>query len=162
MVLASISVILPKRPSQHSRLTIRKEGIWISCLALNNKTYIFVSSKVLSRSMLSFVTLITSFHQTCLILPNVFLLIQMTRKVMPISIRKGWLWTFYKYWCCINLSSSRTFTKGVFRTQLNIYNKAFLRFSQRYPIIDVLLGSKYASAYIYIRVSLIGFICYMI
>ena len=32
--------------------------------------------------------------------------------------------------------------------QLNIYNKAFMRFSQRCPVVDVLLGSNYASAFI--------------
>ena len=50
----------------------------------------------------------------------------------------------------------------MFRTQLNIYNKAFLWFSQRRPIVDVLLGSKYASAYIYIQVSPIEIILHII
>ena len=69
---------------------------------------------------------------------------------------------FYKYWHSINLFYSRTYTRGVFRTQLNIYNKAFLWFLQRCPIADVLLGSKYASAYIYIRVSPIEIILHII
>ena len=75
---------------------------------------------------------------------------------------QSWLSIFYKYWHSINLSYSRTYTRGVFRTQLNIYNKAFLWFSQRCPIVDVLLGSKYASAYIYIRVSPIEIILHII
>ena len=75
---------------------------------------------------------------------------------------QSWLSIFYKYWHSINLSYSRTYTRGVFRTQLNIYNKAFLRFSQRCPIVDVLLDSKYASAYIYIRVSIIEIILHII
>ena len=66
---------------------------------------------------------------------------------------QSWLSIFYKYWHSINLFYSRTYTRGVFRTQLNIYNKAFLWFSQRCPIVYVLLGSKYASVCIYIRVS---------
>ena len=75
---------------------------------------------------------------------------------------QGWLSIFCKYWHSINLSYSRTYTRGVFRTQLNIYNKAFLWFSQRCPIVDVLLGSKYASAYIYIRASPIEIILHII
>ena len=43
---------------------------------------------------------------------------------------------------------SKTYTKGVFRTQLSIYNKAFLWFLQKSSTIDVRLGSKYASVYI--------------
>ena len=70
--------------------------------------------------------------------------------------------TFYKYWHSINLSCSRTYTRGVFRTQLNIYNKTLLWFSQRCLIVDVLLGSKYASAYIYIRFSPMEFILHII
>ena len=66
---------------------------------------------------------------------------------------QSWLSIFYKYWHSINPFYSRTYTRGVFRTQLNIYNKAFLWFSQRCPIVYVLLGSKYASVCIYIRVS---------
>ena len=58
-----------------------------------------------------------------------------------------------RYWHSINLSYSKTYTRGIFRTQLNVYNKAFLWFSQRWLIVDVLLASKYASAYIYIRAS---------
>ena len=48
---------------------------------------------------------------------------------------------------------------GVFRTQSNIYNKDFLWFLQRSSTIDVRLGSKHTSAYIYIQVSLIEIIC---
>ena len=75
---------------------------------------------------------------------------------------QSWLSIFYKYWHSINLSYSRTYTRGVFRTQLNIYNKAFLWFSQRCPIVDVLLGSKYSSAYIYIWVDPIEIILHII
>ena len=75
---------------------------------------------------------------------------------------QSWLSISYKYWHSINLSYNRTYTRGVFRTQLNIYNTAFLWFSQRFPIVDVLLGSKYASAYIYIRVSPIEVILHII
>ena len=39
------NVILLKWFPQHSRLTIRTEGIWITCLKLNNKTYIFFHQK---------------------------------------------------------------------------------------------------------------------
>ena len=35
------NVTLLKWPPQHSRLMIRKEGIWIACLKFNSKTYIF-------------------------------------------------------------------------------------------------------------------------
>ena len=68
-----------------------------------------------------------------------------------------WILTFY-----INLAYNRTYTRGLSRTHYNIYNTAFLWFSQRCPIVDVLLGSKYASAYIYIRVSLIEIILHII
>ena len=46
----------------------------------NNKTYIFLSSKIVSSSISSFIKLINSFHQNCLL--NVFLLIQVTKKSM--------------------------------------------------------------------------------
>ena len=59
----------------------------------------------------------------------------------------------YKYWHSVNLFCSRTYTRATFRTQSNIYNKAFLWLLQRYPITDVPLGSKYASAYIYTQVG---------
>ena len=45
-------------------------------------TYNFLSSKVLSSSVLSFIELVNFFHQNCLTLPIVFLLIQMIRKSM--------------------------------------------------------------------------------
>ena len=75
---------------------------------------------------------------------------------------QSWLFLFYKYWHSVILSYSRTYTRGVFRTQLNIYSKAFLWFSQRCPIVDVLLDSKCASAYICIQVSLIEIILHII
>ena len=64
-------------------------------------------------------------------------------------IGQSWLSVFYKNWHSINLSYSRTYTRGVFKTQFNVYNKAFLWFLQRFHIVDVLLGSKYPSVYIY-------------
>ena len=39
----------------------------------NNKMYIFLLSKILSSSILSFIKLTNFFHQNCLILPNVFI-----------------------------------------------------------------------------------------
>ena len=59
-----------------------------------------------------------------------------------------------KYWRSGNLFYCKTYARGVLRTRSNIYNKAFLWFSQRSSTIDVRLGSKYASANIYIQVSL--------
>ena len=56
---------------------------------------------------------------------------------------------------------SKTY-RAVFRTQSNIYKKAFLWFLQRCPTVDVSLGSKYATAYIYIQVSPIEIILQMI
>ena len=64
-----------------------------------------------------------------------------------------------KYWHFVNLSYCKTYVRGLFRTQSNIYNKAFLRFLQRSSTIDARLGSKYASAYIYIQLSPIEIIC---
>ena len=46
-----MNVILLKFSPQHSRLTICREGIGITCLTLNNKTYIFTSSKISSNSI---------------------------------------------------------------------------------------------------------------
>ena len=63
-----------------------------------------------------------------------------------------------KYWHFENLFYCKTYTRSVFRTQSNIYNKVFLWFLQRGSTIDVRLGSKYASVYIYIQVSLIEII----
>ena len=77
----------------------------------------------------------------------------MTKKSMAnFLLSRNWLSIFYKYWHSINLFYSRTYTRDEFRIQLNIYNKAFLWFSQRCPIVDVLLGYKYVSAYIYRKV----------
>ena len=75
---------------------------------------------------------------------------------------QSWLSISYRYWHSINLSYSKTYARGVFRPQLNIYNKAFSWFSHRWPIVDVLLGSKYASAYIYTRASPIEIILHII
>ena len=68
-------------------------------------------------------------------------------------IGQSWLSVFYKNWHSINLSYSRTYTRDVFKTQFNVYNKAFLWFLQRFHIVDVLLGSKYPSVYIYVRLN---------
>ena len=46
-----MNVILLKLSPQHSSLKIRKEKIRITCLKLNNKTYIFLSSKIFSNSI---------------------------------------------------------------------------------------------------------------
>ena len=73
---------------------------------------------------------------------------------------QSWLSIFYKYWHSINLSYSRTYTRGVFRTQLNIYNKAFLWFSQRCSIVDVLLGSKYLYVHLHTVQSHRNYIAY--
>ena len=57
----------------------------------------------------------------------------------------------------INLFYCKTYTRDVFRTQSSIYIKAFLWFLQRCSIIDVRLGSKYATGYI--QACLIEIIC---
>ena len=64
-----------------------------------------------------------------------------------------------KYWHSVNLSYCKIYARGIFRTQSNIYNKAFLWFLQWSSTMDVRLGCKYASLYIYIQVSLIEIIC---
>ena len=53
-----------------------------------------------------------------------------------------------KYRHSANVFYCKTYTRGVFRTQPNICNKAFLWFSEGSSTIDIQLGSKYASAYI--------------
>ena len=63
-----INILLLKLSLHHNRLTIRKEDIRITCLKLNNKTYIFLSSKILSNSIWSLISLINFFHHNCLIL----------------------------------------------------------------------------------------------
>ena len=70
-VLASINVILLKWPPQQSRLTMRKNGIWVASWWITRCIYFF-HQKILSSSILSFIKLINFFHQDCLILPNVF------------------------------------------------------------------------------------------
>ena len=69
------------------------------------------------------------------------------------------LTTSDKYWHSVNLFYCKTYARNVFRTQSNIYNKAFLWFLQSSSTIDVLLGCKYVSAYIYIQVSPIEITC---
>ena len=51
-----------KLSPQHSRLAIGKEDIKINYLRLNNKTYIYLSSKILSNSIWSLINLINSFQ----------------------------------------------------------------------------------------------------
>ena len=45
VALASMNVILLKWPPEQSRLIIRKEGVWIMCFKLNNKTHISLHGK---------------------------------------------------------------------------------------------------------------------
>ena len=52
MILASTNVILLNWGKQQIRLTIGKEEIWITYLELDNKIYVFLSSKILSNSVL--------------------------------------------------------------------------------------------------------------
>ena len=58
-----------------------------------------------------------------------------------------------KYWHSVKLFYCIAHARGVFRTQSNIW------FLQRSSTIVVLLGSKYASAYIYIQVCPTEIIC---
>ena len=58
----------------------------------------------------------------------------------------------------VNLFYCKTYSRGVLRTQSNIYNKAFLWFLQRSSTIEVWLGSKYACAYICIQLRSIEII----
>ena len=83
LVLASMNVALLKWHLHHSRLAIRREGIWITGLKLNNKTYIFLLSNVLSNSVLSFMNFINFLHQNCLILQQNWLYIK--KKVFVVS-----------------------------------------------------------------------------
>ena len=64
-----------------------------------------------------------------------------------------------KYSPAVSLFYCKTYARGVIRTQSIIYNKAFLWYLKRICSIDVRLGSKYATAYIYIQVSPIEIIC---
>ena len=60
------------------------------------------------------------------------------------------------------LTFCKSYSRGVFRSHSNIYSKAFLWFfSQRISTANVLMGSKYASAYTYIQVSSMEIICIM-
>ena len=124
----------------------------------NNKTYIFLS-KILSSSILFFIKLINFFHQNYLM----FFINSRDKKIhYKFFTGQSSLSISYEYWHSINLAYNRTYTRGLSRTHCNIYNTAFLWFSQGCPIVDVLLGSKYASAYIYIRVSPIEIILHII
>ena len=62
-----MNVILLMLSPYHNRLTIRKEGIRITCVRLNSKTYIFFSLKNLIKSYFIFINLINLFHHEFLI-----------------------------------------------------------------------------------------------
>ena len=64
-----------------------------------------------------------------------------------------------KCWHSANLFHFKTYTRGLFRTQSNIDNKAFLWFLERSSSIDVRMSSKCSSAYIYLQLSPIEIIC---
>ena len=64
-----------------------------------------------------------------------------------------------KCWHSVNLLHFKTYTRGLFRTQSNIDNKAFLWFLERSSSIDVRISSKCPFAYIYIQLSPIEIIC---
>ena len=61
-----MNLILLKLSSQHNRLTIRKEGITITWLKLNNETYIFFIKSFI-KFYLIFINLINLFQYNCLI-----------------------------------------------------------------------------------------------
>lgn len=61
-----MNVILLKLSSHHNRLTIRKEGIIITCLK-NNKTYKFLSPIILLNCIRSLISSINFLHHYCLI-----------------------------------------------------------------------------------------------
>ena len=61
-----MNVTLLKLSPQHYRLTIRKEGIRITWLKLNSKTYIFFIENFI-KFYLIFINLINFFHHICLI-----------------------------------------------------------------------------------------------
>ena len=62
-----MNVILLKLPPQHSRLTLRKEGIRVTCLTLNNLTYTFFHQKFYQILFDTEVNLINLFHHNCVI-----------------------------------------------------------------------------------------------
>ena len=61
-----MNVLLLKLSSHHNRLTIRKDGIIITCLE-NNKTYKFLSPIILSNSIRSLINSINFLHHNYLI-----------------------------------------------------------------------------------------------
>lgn len=61
-----MNVLLLKLSSHHNRLTIRKDGIIITCLE-NNKTYKFLSPIILSNSIRSLISSINFLHHNYLI-----------------------------------------------------------------------------------------------
>ena len=61
-----MNIILLKLSPRHNNLTIRKEGIRVTWLKLNNKTYIFFIENFI-KLYLIFINLIHSFHHNCLI-----------------------------------------------------------------------------------------------
>ena len=122
LVLASINVVLLKWPPQHSRLTIRKE--YELHVLTNNKTYIYFFHQIFYQVLFYLLLQISFFKpaEFCLMLfinssddkkTNDKFFTGQSKLTFYILL----ILTFYK------LSSSRTCTRGVFRTQLNIYNK---------------------------------------
>ena len=64
-----------------------------------------------------------------------------------------------KCWHSVSLFHIKAYTRGLFRTQSNFDNKAFLWFLERSSSIDVRISSKCPFAYIYIQLSPIEIIC---
>ena len=76
-------------------------------------------------------------NNTFLVKPTCFLLIQeknINDKFLTLTILD-------KYWHLVNLFYCKSYTRGVFRILLNIH-------SNLCNLLDILLGSKYASTYI--------------
>ena len=53
---SAYALSINKMASAGQQVDHKKEGIWITCLKLNNKTYIFLSSKILSNSIYDLAT----------------------------------------------------------------------------------------------------------
>ena len=100
-----ISVIILKLSPQQSRLTIRKEGIRNTCLKLNRKTYIFLSSKIFSNSIWSLINFMFFLHHNCLISQQNWLYIK--RKSLYLSS------TMTKKQCKPNMLDSLYYVRNV-------------------------------------------------
>ena len=88
---------------------------------------------------------------------HVFLLIRETEGNDKFS--KSTLIILDKYSHSVNLFYCKTYTRSVFRPQSSICKKVSRDFLQRSSTMDVRLGPKYASAYIYEKLSPIEIIC---